>query len=137
MRDLGLKEILAISDSRCEHRVITDFKRYIRFITDFTPCCNRFFTLYPIKFTVGRSGHPKTHPFNRFRAVSDSGITDIYCIRLSLHFQIDPDPVRTREPQQVHGDGEERLHRHLQLGGRLLHQHRRHRVRIHTRGCRK
>ena len=27
-----------------------------------TPRYNRFFALYPIKFTVGRSGHPKTHP---------------------------------------------------------------------------
>ena len=32
----------------------------------FTPRYNRFFALYPIKFTVGRSGHPKTHPLTDF-----------------------------------------------------------------------
>ena len=45
----------SISDSRCKHRVITNFKCYIHVITDFTPHC-RFFALYPIKFTAGRSG---------------------------------------------------------------------------------
>ena len=64
--DLGLGEIRAISDSCCKHRVKTDFKCDIRVITDFTPHCNQFFALYPIKFTVGRSGHPKTHPLTDF-----------------------------------------------------------------------
>ena len=39
-----------------QHRVISDFKRNIRVITDFTPRYNRFFALYPIYFTVGISG---------------------------------------------------------------------------------
>ena len=38
------------------HSVITDFKHYIRVITDFTPRYNRFFALYPINFTVVKLG---------------------------------------------------------------------------------
>ena len=38
------------------HCIITNFKLYIRVITDFTPSYNIFFALYPIDFTVGRSG---------------------------------------------------------------------------------
>ena len=32
----------------------------------FTLRYNLFFALYPINFTVGRSGHPKTHPLTDF-----------------------------------------------------------------------
>ena len=38
------------------NRVITDFKHYIRVITDFTPRYNRFFALYPINYTVKKLG---------------------------------------------------------------------------------